>query len=103
MINLNKKEVVMVSEYPNGLTIGVNIKLGHKYYCLDICKNSSSTFIDFYEKKSANRSDYSKYSSSSSVLGLKVNNYAFLDRKFFENIHDIKQAEKTFLRFKQYL
>ena len=103
MINLNKKEVVRVSEYPNGLTMEIDIKLGYKYYCLDICKNNSSTFIDFYEKKSANRSDYSKYGSADSVLGLKVNNYAFLDRNFFENIQQIKQDEKTFLYFKKYL
>lgn len=97
MINLNK-ELLNINKYPSGLTRNIEIKLGRKYFLLDINKNAIYTNIDFYHK--ANKS---KYGDKNNVLGLRIKSDAILNRSFFENIAEIKRAQNIVDRFKQIL
>ena len=101
MINLNKDDIYLW-KYGHGDTQNIEVRLGHKLYMIDIYKDCSITRIDFYKKQSANRCNYSKYGNGS-VLSVRVKPDVILDRKFFENIREIKEAQETLDRFKYYV
>ena len=82
--NLNK-ESIYLSTFNFGKTYNIEIKIGKKFYILDVDKNRISAHIDFYKKSNSRREFYSKYDDSYLVC-LSVEKNSILDKKFFENI-----------------
>ena len=70
---------------------------------IDINKNACGAFVDFYNMVYADRQKYSKYGAGYSVLSVKIRNNAILDKRFFENIIEIKEAQSTLSKFEAYL
>lgn len=97
MINLNH-EFIRVSTFEYGKTQNVECKLGRNIFLLDVSKDSACTRLDFYKMVGTERKSFSKYSAEAENASVTVKNDAVLDRKFFENIKKIAEAQMIITR-----
>lgn len=93
-LNLNH-ECFKIGDLPNGKTQNIELKIGQKLYYVDIDKNHNSASLDFYKKNKTDRIKQSKYSSNG-VLTVFIKTDAILNRKFFEEINNIKKAQEIY-------
>lgn len=98
MLNLNER-YLDVKRLGFGKTQNIEVKLGRRFYYVDVNKNQDSAVIDFYPKTTKSRNDQSKYSGG--VLGVSVKPEAALGREFFEDIKQIKAAQEVMFKWRQ--
>lgn len=94
IINLNRQSV-FIAKMPFGKTQNIKCRLGRRLYMLDIEKNACTVRVSFYRRLNSERKKYSKYDSKAHCTGVTVSKKAILDRKFFENIYKISDAQNT--------
>ena len=89
VINLNANSLFL-SHLAFGWTQKLKIKVGRKFYLLDVQKTAVDVFLDLYPV-TKNKSKYGPWLKS---VYLKNPN-AILDRRFFEHFSEIADAQKT--------
>lgn len=101
-LNLNHQSV-FISRMPYGKTQNIVCRLGRGLYMLDVDKNACTVHISFYRRLNKNREKYSKYDPAAQCCMVAVAQKAILDRKFFENIHAISEAQSICNIYADYL
>lgn len=102
IINLNN-QTIFIAKMPFGKTQNIACRLGRKLYMLDIDKNACSVHVNFYRRLNSERKKYSKYKPAAQCSAVSVAQKAILDRKFFENIHKISDAQNICNIYAEYL
>ena len=102
MINLNKQSV-FIAEMPFGKTQNIECRLGRSLYMLDVDKNACTVHVSFYRRLNSEREKYSKYDPAAQCCMVSVAQKAILDRRFFENIHKISDAQSVCNIYADYL
>lgn len=102
IINLNRQSV-FIAKMPFGETQNIECRLGRKLYMLDIEKNACTVHVSFYRRLNSERKKYSKYDSAAQCSEVTVAQKAILDRKFFENIHKISDAQRICNMYAEYI
>lgn len=89
-INLNNG-FLSLGKFPYGKTQNVLVKIGKRFFFVDIDKTSACAFVEFYPRVNKDRTKFSKYETEHHYVHVKEN--AVLDRKFFEDIAKIQEAQ----------
>ena len=92
-INLNH-EKVFVSECEYGRTQDIEIRVGRQTFLMDIQKVNSHAHIMVYKKLGADRQKYSKYHPKAELKCVRVKPEAILDKRFFELIDKLEEAQR---------
>ena len=101
MYNLNGScSSIFIGEFEFGKKQNIEVKIGRKFYLMDIDKNNEYTRIDFYRKLNVDRKKYSKYDKNAECSSVWIKNNALLNKKFFENIKDIENAQRIYRDFR---
>ena len=102
IINLNRQSI-FIAKIPFGKTQNIICRLGRRLYMLDIEKNACTVHVNFYRHLNSERKKYSKYETAAQCSAVSVAQKAILDRKFFENIHTISEAQNTCNMYAEYI
>lgn len=102
IINLNRQSI-FIAKIPFGKTQNIICRLGRRLYMLDVAKNACTVHISFYRRLNSDREKYSKYEPAAQCSAVSVAQKAILDRKFFENIHTISEAQSICNMYAEYI
>lgn len=97
MLNLNNS-MLSLRDLPFGKTQNLELKIGRKTYLCDIEKDSSSAFVELFDKLPGKRENFSKYDANLHSAHVKPD--AVLDRDFFEHIAEIEAAQRVISRYR---
>lgn len=92
VVNMNHG-LLMVSDYPNGHTHRIPVRIGRKLFYMDISKNAISANIELYTY-----SPWSKYGAPFHH-SITVKPAAILDRKALEKVAEIEAAQQIYRQF----
>lgn len=98
--NLNH-ENIRLADFPCGKMQNISAKIGRHTIMLDVTADVSGAYVQFYDKLSPVRENYSKYAAN--LTRLHVKRDAIIDRKFVENRRSIFDAQTTLKKFKDVL
>lgn len=94
--NLNH-ENIRLADFPCGKTQNISVKIGRRTIMLDVTADVSGAYVQFYDRLSPVRGNYSKYAANPTKLHVKRN--AIINREFVENRRDIFDAQATLKKF----
>ena len=98
--NLNEGAAwIKIGDFEYGKTENIEVKIGKKFYILDIDKDHLSSHLEFYKKLGKDRSKYSKYDKDAGRISVEVKNDAYLSRTFFEDIKKISEAQDIYKKY----
>ena len=98
MINLNKA-YIHLNNYPCGKTQDIVIKVGRKFYYMDILKNKTDTCIEIYNY-CGDRQSFSKYGSKADMHYVWVESDGVIDRDMIEHIAEIEAAQQLLNKYR---
>lgn len=100
MLNLNNS-MLSLRDLPFGKTQNLELKIGRKTYLCDVEKDSSSAFVELFDKMPDKRENFSKYDANLHSVHVKPD--ALLDRDFFEHIVEIESAQRVIKKYRYVL
>ena len=99
IINLNHRDFNL-STLPMGNTQNIRLKVGRKFYLMDVYKNALSITVDIYNELSKRRSSFSKYSEKAELKSLTLVNDGRLSRDLVENFAELEKAISLVEKYK---
>lgn len=97
-INMNHGATLYVGKFPCGKTQGIEIKIGRQSFNCDISKDKMCASLEIYPKDPQR---HCKYGEGHYSVNVKEN--ALLDRKFFEAIPRLSEAQSLLRIYKEYV
>lgn len=101
--NDSHMNLISIAKFEYGWTQNIEIKIGRKLYLMDVRKDSGRCLVEVYRKLNKDRKKYSKFNPQAEYAFVNVKNDAVLDRRFFENVHEIARAQSTYSMYRNIL